>query len=539
MNASSLSFLAVTVLVLPLAAQHDPGRGAVRKLARGNVEGALKEVEQAPRKSNSPIDEAEKNFVRLMVACHQNKPEEAFGLAKKAIADGLPISRLQAGPRELLKVLHDHVPYQKWVAVQPALRVPGLVHGPMLGSVTDTSASIWIRTAQEVEVQVSVSSKPANPQTKPEKIREVIIKTTAAKDYTGVCKLEGLMPGREYFYTVVVEDHLPEAGSYRVFPLRTFPKQGEPSKFHFAFGGCAGYTPQFEKMWSLIDKHEPLALLMLGDNVYIDDPQHQLTNDYCYYRRHSQPDWRKLVAGTAVSAIYDDHDFGLNDCSGGPAIDEPAWKRVVFETFSNNWVNHSYGGGNKQPGVWHDYHIGDVHFILLDCRYYRDRQGGTMLGPVQKAWLKETLKNSKATFKMLCSSVPWSPGVKPGSKDTWDGFNDEREEIYGFLEQHKIEGVVLMAADRHRVDYRKTPRPGAYDLYEMMSARLTNVHTHPLVENAKGSEFIMGHNKTPAFAKVEIDTTLDDPTLTYRIITIENDEVGKAELKLSELKFEK
>jgi alkaline phosphatase D len=129
--------------------------------------------------------------------------------------------------------------------------------------------------------------------------------------------------------------------------------------------------------------------------------------------------------------------------------------------------------------------------------------------------------------------------VKPGSKDTWDGFNDEREEIFGFIQDNKIEGVVLMAADRHRVDYRKTPRPKGYDLYEMMSARLTNMHTHGLVENAEGSEFIMGHNKTPAFAKVEIDTTLDDPTLTYRIITIENEEVGKAELKLSELKFEK
>ncbi len=538
-NALRVCFSLVAPLALPLAAQHDPGRGAVRKLAKGDVEGALQEVEQAPKKSNSPIDEAEKHFVKLMVACQQNKPQDGFELAKKAVANGLPISRLQAGPRELLKVLHDHAPYQKWMAVQPALRVPGLVHGPMLGSVTDTSASIWMRTAQEAEVQVSISLKPANPQTKPEKIKEVIIKTSAAKDYTGVCKVEGLMPGREYFYTVVVKDRLPEAGVYQAFPLRTFPKQGKASKFHFAFGGCAGYTPKYEKMWSLIADHKPLALLMLGDNVYIDDPEHQLTNDYCYYRRHSQPDWSKLVAGTAVSAIYDDHDFGLNDCSGGPAIEKPAWKRAVFDTFRNNWVNHSYGGGDEQPGVWHDYYIGDVHFILLDCRYYRDRPGGTMIGPVQKAWLKETLKKSKGTFKMLCSSVPWSPGVKPGSKDTWDGFNDEREEIFGFIQDNKIEGVVLMAADRHRVDYRKTLRPKGYDLYEMMSARLTNLHTHGLVENAEGSEFIMGHNKTPAFAKVEIDTTLDDPTLTYRIITIENEEVGKAELKLSELKFEK
>lgn len=530
--------LLFVTLTLPLLAQHDPGRGAIRLLARGEIEKTLEMVEKAPKRSNSSIDEAEKDFVKLMVACHQNKPAEAFRLAKKSVANGLPITRLGVGPREKLEVLHAHEPYQRWLAKQPTQRVPGLLHGPMLGSVTDTSVSIWVRTAEQADVQMRVMSQSANPKIKPEMIREVTIKTTAAKDYTGVLKVEGLTPGQEYFYTLVVEDRLPEAGANQVFSFRTYPKQGAASKFNFVFGGCAGYTPEHEKMWSRIADAKPLALLMLGDNVYIDDPEHQLTNQYCYYRRHSQSDWRKLVSSTAVSSIWDDHDFGMNDCQGGPAIDEPAWKRSVFETFRNNWVNHGYAGGDKQPGVWHDFYIGDVHFILLDCRYYRDRDSGTMIGPVQKKWLMETLKNSEGTFKMLASSVPWSAGVKPGSKDTWDGFNDEREEIFGVIRDLKIEGVVLMAADRHRVDYRKTPRPDAYDLYEMMSARLTNVHTHALVENAKGSEFIMGHNKTPAFANVEIDTTLDNPTLTYRIITIENEEVGKAELKLSQLKFE-
>ena len=115
-------------LISPIQAQHDPGRGAVRHLAKGEIEQTLNIVEKAPKRSNSPIDEAEKDFVKLMVACHQNKPAEAFELAKKSVANGLPIVRLEAGPREKLKVLHAHEPYQKWVADKSTV----LVHGPML-----------------------------------------------------------------------------------------------------------------------------------------------------------------------------------------------------------------------------------------------------------------------------------------------------------------------------------------------------------------------------------------------------------------------
>ena len=48
---------------------------------------------------------------------------------------------------------------------------------------------------------------------------------------------------------------------------------------------------------------------------------------------------------------------------------------------------------------------------------------------------------------MLISSVPWSPGVKPKSRDTWDGYIDQREEIFSFIGDNTIGGVVLMAAD--------------------------------------------------------------------------------------------
>ena len=137
----------------------------------------------------------------------------------------------------------------------------------------------------------------------------------------------------------------------------------------------SGYVPKWERMWDTIAGRKPDALLMLGDNVYIDAPKETLTTRYCYYRRQSRPEWRRLVAGTPVYAIYDDHDFGTNDCVPGPEIEKPAWKRRVWNTFSLNWCNPYYGGGAKQPGCWCDFQIGDLHVIMLDGRYYRSRAG--------------------------------------------------------------------------------------------------------------------------------------------------------------------
>ena len=78
----------------------------------------------------------------------------------------------------------------------------------------------------------------------------------------------------------------------------------------------AGWVPPHERMWDTIVKHDPLAFLQLGDNVYIDNPTSTHQNRYCYYRRQSRPEFRKLVANTPVYSIWDDHDFTDDDGTG-------------------------------------------------------------------------------------------------------------------------------------------------------------------------------------------------------------------------------
>lgn len=516
---NTLKFLIVIGICLPGSAwaQHDPGRDAVRELAKGNLKAAAKTLNKKAK--NSAIDEAEKHFVDALSACLRNDGAAALTKAKLAVQHGLPFGRLVAGPKEALATLYQTPGYAEWASSFDL----SLLHGPMIGAVTAHSAKVWVRTATPVRVSATATGGGVT--------HRLEATTQTQTDNTAVFDFSGLESQTEYKVTVNLGERDIGHGSFR-----TTNKPNQPLKLDIVFGGGAGYTPKYERMWTTIEQQKPDALLMLGDNVYIDDPTHPMTHDYCYYRRQSQPEWRSLVAQTPTYAIYDDHDFGLNDCVPGPFIELPAWKRTVWQTFRNNWANPAYAGGDEQPGCWFDIYIGDIHFIFLDCRYYRDDVGGTMLGPVQKDWLFQTLNESTGTFKVVASSVPWSAGVKPGSRDTWDGYAKEREEIFKFVEQKRLDGVVLISADRHRVDVRRTKRPQSYDLYEIMSSRLTNVHTHGMVREAKGSEFVIGYNEEPAFAKLEFDTTASPPTLNCRIINIDNEQQDEVQLSLDQLR---
>jgi len=465
----------------------------------------------------------ESMYILAVAHANQGRIDKALNYVEQAIAAGLPFGRFLAGPRDLLEPLTGSRGFRslrKKHAVQ-------LLHGPVLGCVTDSGAGFWLRTANETSARLSVRKRGSHPSSAIQSTGQTI----AAKDFTTVLSVEDLEPDTLYDYELQAQgDDKPAEGSFR-----TAPVMHEPARFQVGFGGGAGYTPKYERMWNTINSHDPLAFLFLGDNVYIDNPTRPAVQRYCYYRRQSRPEYRAFAGSTAIYAIWDDHDFTTNDGGGGPLIREPEWKIPVWHLFKDNWVNPYYAGDSEdQPGCYFDFYIADVHFIMMDCRYYRHNpkkvENPSMLGPVQLEWLFKTLKSSKGNFKVLVSSVPWAYGAKPGSKDPWQGYKEERERIFTYLSDNRIEGIVLLSADRHRSDLWMIERPGGYPLYEFESSRLTNIHTHGIM---KGS--LLGYNEKCSFGLLTFDTKAIDPTLTYDIINIDDDLIHTFTVKKSRL----
>jgi alkaline phosphatase D len=522
-KSSILLFVILTLILSGAAIQaavqyKNLARDAVSDIVDGRYDAAIEHFKDYLNKHPNDLE----SMYGMAVAYTQKQEiDKAVKYIQNAVDEGLPFARFLAGPRDLLKPLTSS-PEFKILAEKYAVE---LLHGPMLGCVTESSAKFWVRTANEVTVEVVVKSAGTGDSFQ---IR-ADGKTSGKRDFTAVLAVEGLKSGTLYEYELRIDGDQ-KAGVGR---FRTFGTSGRPAKFQVGFGGGAGFTPQYERMWNTIAGHNLPAFLLLGDNVYIDNPTRTAVQQYCYYRRQSRPEFRDFVASTAIFAIWDDHDFTTNDAGGGPEIYTPEWKIPVWRTFINNWNNPYYGGGEKQPGCWFDFSIGDVDFFMLDSRYYRDKPRGenpSMLGAAQKKWLFEKLKSSRATFKVLASPVPWALGAKPGSRDPWQGYKAEREQILSFLEANRIDGVILISADRHRSDAWKIERENGYDLYEFESSKLTNIHTHKIMPGA-----LFGYNQKCSFGLLTFDTTKTDPEAMYQIISIDDEVIWKLSLKKSQL----
>ena len=466
-------------------------------------------------------------FALAVAQAHLGDVERAFATMQRAIAAGLPFERFVAGPRDLLAPLTISDAFQKYLAAHPV----NLIHGPMLGAMTDTSVRVWVRTAEESDIKVQVYRHP-NGATVAAPLISASGRTSKQLDYTGVVAVRGLEPGTEYHYDVLINGKTVTASPRPAF--RTFPRAASTAKVQIAFGGCAAYIPENERMWNTIASFHPMAMLLLGDNVYIDladqaGPLHR----YTYYQRQSRPEFRRLTQSTPIFSIWDDHDAAIDDVWLGPYRHRPSWKPSMLQLQKENWNNPGYGDP-QWPGCWFRFTLGAIDFFMLDCRYYRTNPFGkkpTMLGPVQKKWLLRELKKSTAAFKVIASSVAWATGAKPGSRDTWDGFPEEREEIFSWIDEHRIDGVVLLSADRHRSEAWKIERPNSYPLYDLLSARLTNVHTHELVEGP-----LFGYKDKCSFGLLTFDRTRADPQIKYEIVNIDGETVHELSIKRSELR---
>ena len=430
--------------------------------------------------------------------------------------------------------LMNEAPFRKLVDKHDLL----VFNGPMVGDVSADSAKIWVRTAGAASVQVLAGDH-----------KSTIVNTTAASDFTGVVTLDGLAPLTEYGYELIVNDTVVKKD---YFCFQTAPKPGQPAKFSMTFGSGARYVPKNEGIWRVMSQTRPLAYLGLGDNVYIDDTYRQNVQRLHYYRRMLRQEYRELLAGTAIYAVWDDHDMSVDDSEGGYGLKEP-WKIANLKVFQQNWNNPHYGVPQARA-TYHSFRMGDVEVFMTDGRFYRygsksikrKKAGGpdmptTMLGEVQLKWLLNGLKNSTATFKVLASGTMWHDLADKGGVDSWAGadFRAERDQIFDLINREKINGVVLISGDRHRTDIWKTERPKGYPLYEFLSAKLTNMHGHGARKEALWSYSTgTGKNEDTGerfWGQLDFDTTTKDPTVTFKAVNHTGKLIKAFPLKLSEL----
>jgi alkaline phosphatase D len=164
---------------------------------------------------------------------------------------------------------------------------------------------------------------------------------------------------------------------------------------------------------------------------------------------------------------------------------------------------------------------GPADVYVLDARSHRspnsapDNAAKTMLGATQKADLKAWLSASTAPFKFIVSSVPFSDFGTTNS-DSWRGFTTERSELFDYIRDNRIGGVVLISGDQHWSAVFRNTSFTPYRFYEFMPTPLWAFFRAPPTTTDPQILFKTGNRQM--YALFDVDATASPPRLTVEYV---------------------
>ncbi len=259
--------------------------------------------------------------------------------------------------------------------------------------------------------------------------------------------------------------------------------------FTIAFGSCNKHTIE-NKLWDDVLAAQPDIWIWGGDIIYADTDQASEIARMFNIQKEI-PGYKKLCDEVQVIGTWDDHDYGLND--GGVEFTSKAASQQVFLDFMDvPWDSPR----RKREGVYESYSYdlaaGSVKIFVLDTRYFRSaltpatekkkryQPGiygqGTVLGAAQWAWLEAELRNSKADFNLVVSSIQFLSNQH--GFETWGNFPHEVDKLNGLIRESGAKGVIILSGDRHISEFSEINIPGvSYPVIDFTSSGLTHVYS--------------------------------------------------------------
>ena len=199
-----------------------------------------------------------------------------------------------------------------------------------------------------------------------------------------------------------------------------------------------------------------------GDNVYYDTPREPRAQTIPemrqkWHEQFVQPRYRDLFAEVPTYWMIDDHDYRVDDSDNTGDYDPlPAvGRQMMLEQLP------VAARGDADAKTYRTHRVSkDLQVWFPENRMYRspnamdDGPGKTIWGAEQKAWLKQTLLESDATFKLLVSPTPMiGPDDirKTDNHTNHGGFRHERDEFFQWLKDQGLDQgqFYVVCGDRH------------------------------------------------------------------------------------------
>lgn len=308
-------------------------------------------------------------------------------------------------------------------------------------------------------------------------------------------EVTGLAPDRRYHYRFICGDAISPVGRTRTAPAPDAPA----SRLRLALASCQHYEQGLFGVHRHIAQHELDLVLFVGDYIYESTfrgtriREHEAGRPRTleqYRARHAHyktdPDLQAAHAAHPWVLTWDDHEVEndyANDDGAASGLDPQAFLAVraaAYQAYFEHMpVSASMAPSGPHMRIHDRYDWGRLASIwTLDARQYRDPQacpdpargggrllnwcaeashpGRTLLGEPQERWLRDGLRDSQRTWKLLGNNSQVAPAwvhTPVGHavfSDWWDGYPAARERLMRFIAAHQVGNVLSLGGDVHR-----------------------------------------------------------------------------------------
>ena len=381
---------------------------------------------------------------------------------------------------------------------------PRITHGVASGDAQAHRAVLWARCDRPGRLIAELSSQPDFLQS--ETIRGTM--ATAEHDYNAHVFPEKLLAGTTYFYRLRFES-VERAGLFSRAEngsFRTAPDQAETIRFCWSgdtAGQGFGIDPARGGMltYAAMASRKPDFFVHSGDLIYADNPMSSETtlDDGTVWRNHlveaktkvaeelddfrqnfyynfEDAHVRSFLSQTPVIQLWDDHEV-VNNWYPGEILDDDRYRIKDVDTLAANARRAYFECNPVRPHptepkrIYRKIAYGPLlDLFVIDLRSYRGpntlnrqktRSDDTdFLGENQLTWLKHSLKESRATWKIVCSDMPlglviseWQQEIYEAAANADPGPPAGREleiaKLLQFVAEEAIKNVHFITADVH------------------------------------------------------------------------------------------
>lgn len=329
-------------------------------------------------------------------------------------------------------------------------------------------------------------------------------------------------------YEIVVDSRGVDkaAGDELTGSFRTAPTADAPARVVFTVSTGQGNddqdSPDGFKIYPAMSRLAPSFFVHTGDIIYYD----KLAKTAELARLHWQRmySWPTNVAFHRHTASYfmrDDHDTWVNDC--WPTMASPYMHEFTFRQGQAVFAEQvPLSGPTWRTARWGR----DLQIWLVEGRDFRspndapDGPKKTIWGPRQKEWLKQTLAESEATFRVLISPTPLVGPDRDNKSDNHANraFAHEGNELRTWLAQQK--NAVVICGDRHWQYASVDPRTG---LREYCCGPASDAHAGGWRPGDKRPDYHRYLNVIGGFLAVTVERVSGQPTMTLRFCDVDGD----------------